>query len=92
MHFNSKVSNIVLIVSFLMVLSTLFVQWTFVAFSAVFQLDSLICGVATSSKLLIVGRAIAGMASSGLYNGTFINIAGCVPMAKRPSMVLLLLR
>ena len=59
------------------------------AFFAIFQLGSLICGVATSSKMLIVGRAIAGMGSSGLYNGTFVIIAGCIPMAKRPSMVLL---
>ncbi|MCJ1386881.1 hypothetical protein MMC17_010009 [Xylographa soralifera] len=60
---------------------------TFMTFFGIFQLGSLICGVATSSKMLIVGRAIAGMGSSGLYNGTFIIISGCVPMAKRPNII-----
>lgn len=67
---------------------TCYVQWTFMAFFAVFELGSLICGVATSSKMLIVGRAIAGMASSGIMGGCFTIIAGCVPMAKRPCMLL----
>ncbi|MCJ1399411.1 hypothetical protein MMC11_002613 [Xylographa trunciseda] len=62
-------------------------KWTFMAFFALFQLGSLICGVAKSSTMLIVGRAIAGMGTAGLYNGTFIIIAGCVPMAKRPNLI-----
>ncbi|KAL2215155.1 putative MFS multidrug transporter [Thermoascus aurantiacus ATCC 26904] len=37
-----------------------------------------------SSKMLILGRAIAGMGTSGIENGAFTIIAGCVPMAKRP--------
>ena len=54
---------------------------------ALFQLSSLICGVANSSTMLIVGRAIARIGTAGLYNGTFIIIAGCVPMAKRPNII-----
>jgi predicted MFS family arabinose efflux permease len=57
-------------------------------FFAIFELGSLICGVATTSKMLIIGRAVAGMGTSGILNGAFTIIAGCVPMAKRPSMLL----
>ena len=34
--------------------------------------------------MLIVGRAVAGLGSSGLINGAFTIIAACVPLAKRP--------
>jgi MFS family permease len=56
------------------------------SFLAIFELGSLICGVASSSKMLIVGRAIAGMGSAGILNGALTIIAGCVPMPKRPGM------
>jgi MFS family permease len=36
--------------------------------------------------MLIVGRAVAGMGSSGLQNGALTIIAGSVPLAKRPGM------
>lgn len=52
----------------------------------VFLLGSLVCGVADSSKMLIVGRAVAGMGSSGILNGGLTIIAGSVPMHKRASM------
>ncbi|KAK9314833.1 hypothetical protein V1524DRAFT_415869 [Lipomyces starkeyi] len=48
---------------------------------------SLICAVSTSSKMLIVGRAVAGMGTSGILNGAFTIIAGCVPMAKGPTLL-----
>ncbi|KAI0104436.1 putative MFS multidrug transporter [Daldinia grandis] len=62
-------------------------KWTFVSFFAVFELGSLLCGVANSSKMLIVGRAIAGAGSSGIMNGAFTILAGSVPMAKRPTLM-----
>ena len=61
-------------------------QWTFLSFFAVFELGSLLCGIASSSKTLIVGRAVAGMGSSGLQNGAYTIIAGSVPLARRPGM------
>ncbi|KAI9740060.1 MAG: hypothetical protein M1818_004811 [Claussenomyces sp. TS43310] len=67
--------------------SNLHSKWTFVAFFAIFELGSLICGVATSSKILIVGRAVAGIGTSGILNGAFTIIADCVPMAKRPTII-----
>ena len=59
-------------------------KFTFLAFLAVFELGSLLCGVANSSKMLIVGRAVAGMGSSGLMNGSLTIVSACVPLAKRP--------
>lgn len=50
---------------------------------AIFSLGSLICALANSSKMLIVGRAIAGMGGSGLINGSLTIIAACVPLQKR---------
>ncbi|KAI9878040.1 MAG: hypothetical protein M1830_002091 [Pleopsidium flavum] len=50
----------------------------------VFELGSLICGVAPSSAALIVGRAIAGFGSAGIFSGALIIIAYSVPLAKRP--------
>lgn len=57
-------------------------------FFTIYKQGSLICGVATSSKMLIVGRAVAGMGSCGILNGALIIIALCVPMEKRPSIIL----
>lgn len=87
MNFNTKVSRDVFLVLFLFGGLTRYVQWTFIAFFAIFELGSLICAVATSSKILIVGRAVAGMGTAGILNGALIIIAQCVPMEKRPSTI-----
>ena len=55
------------------------------AFLAIFELGSLLCGVATSSNMLIVGRAVAGIGAAGLMNGALTIVAACVPMANRPT-------
>lgn len=84
-NFDSKVSRFITLVSFLSPGKLAdCLQWTFLAFFAVFELGSLLCGVATSSEMLIVGRAVAGMGTSGIQNGAFTIIAECVPMPKRP--------
>ncbi|KAJ5280065.1 major facilitator superfamily domain-containing protein [Penicillium angulare] len=69
------------------VYASLCTKWSFVGFFAVFELGSLICGVATSSKMLIVGRAVAGMGASGILNGALTIIAACAPIQKRPTIV-----
>jgi MFS family permease len=63
-------------------------QWAYLFFFGLFELGSLICGLARSSSMLIGGRAIAGMGSSGLLNGGMTIIAGAVPLDKRPSTCL----
>lgn len=59
-------------------------QYIFLIFLALFELGSLLCGVANSSNMLIIGRAIAGMGGSGLSNGAITIVAACVPLVKRP--------
>jgi hypothetical protein len=53
-------------------------------FFFVFEMGSLVCGLANSSSMLIGGRAIAGLGASGLMNGGMTIIAGAVPLEKRP--------
>jgi MFS family permease len=53
------------------------------SFFGIFEIGSLLCGVATSSTMLIVGRAVAGMGAAGLMNGAMTIVAGSVPLHKR---------
>ncbi|KAF7515193.1 hypothetical protein G7054_g14704 [Neopestalotiopsis clavispora] len=57
---------------------------TFLVFVAIFEVGSLLCGVATSSTFFIIGRTVAGLGTSGLENGALTLIAGAVPLQKRP--------
>lgn len=50
----------------------------------VFELGSLICGVAQNSVTLIIGRAVAGMGSAGIFSGALLILAHSVPLATRP--------
>jgi MFS family permease len=54
---------------------------------ALFELGSLICGAAPTSNALIVGRAIAGLGSAGVFNGGVIIISRTVPLVRRPIYV-----
>ena len=60
-------------------------KWTFILFFAIFELGSLICGVAPSSKALIVGRAVAGLGVSGVFAGALTIIAAALAPEKRAS-------
>ncbi|KAJ7615231.1 major facilitator superfamily domain-containing protein [Mycena polygramma] len=64
--------------------SFLSIKWVYVTAIAIFELGSLICGVAPSSTALIVGRAIAGLGSAGIFSGALIIVASTVPLEKRP--------
>ncbi|KAJ7119193.1 putative efflux pump antibiotic resistance protein [Mycena crocata] len=63
--------------------SFLSLKWVYVGAVTVFEIGSLICGVAPSSAVLIVGRAIAGLGCSGLSTGTLIICAQTVPLNRR---------
>lgn len=54
------------------------------AFFAVFELGSALCGAAQSSAMLIVGRAVAGIGAAALINGAFTMVSSSVPLEKRP--------
>ena len=50
---------------------------------AIFEIGSLVCATSPNSATLIVGRAIAGLGSAGIFSGSFIIIACSVPLVKR---------
>ncbi|KFY12503.1 hypothetical protein V491_06771 [Pseudogymnoascus sp. VKM F-3775] len=66
-------------------------QFTFLVFLTVFEIGSAVCGAATSSDMLIVGRAVAGMGGAGLVNGVVISIASAVPLQRRPVFMSLIM-
>ena len=49
-----------------------------------FELGSLICGVAPTSNTLIVGRAIAGLGGAGVASGAYTIIAFAAKPKQRP--------
>lgn len=55
----------------------------YLSFFFIFELGSLICGVATSSTMLIVGRAIAGIGVAGVFAGALIIIGVAVMPEQR---------
>ncbi|KAL8910440.1 MAG: hypothetical protein Q9171_004278, partial [Xanthocarpia ochracea] len=61
------------------------IKTVFLSAIAIFELGSLICGVAPNSNTLIIGRAVAGMGCAGIFSGALIIIAYSVPLHKRPA-------
>ncbi|TGO61160.1 hypothetical protein BCON_0029g00010 [Botryotinia convoluta] len=53
---------------------------------AVFEVGSLICGVARNSTTLIVGRVTTGFGAAGTFGGSYIIIGVSAPPEKRPAM------
>lgn len=51
----------------------------------IFELGSLICGVAPNSVALIIGRAVAGVGAAGIFSGAILIIANTVPLQQRPT-------
>ena len=60
------------------------VKWVYLIAIGIFELGSLICGVAPNSDALIIGRALAGVGASGIFAGALIIVAHTVPLRKRP--------
>ncbi|GAM36832.1 hypothetical protein TCE0_018f06239 [Talaromyces pinophilus] len=57
---------------------------TFLVSFFIFELGSLLCGVAPNSSTLIVGRAIAGVGGAGMATGAFTIIAFSAEPKRRP--------
>jgi Major Facilitator Superfamily len=60
---------------------------SFLGFLLVFEIGNLICGLATSSDMLIGGRVISGAGSAGVVNGCLAITAHIAPIEKRPILV-----
>ncbi|MCJ1311979.1 hypothetical protein MMC25_005653 [Agyrium rufum] len=63
---------------------------TFLLTIFIFEIGSLICGVANDSTTLIVGRAVAGMGGAGVASGAYSIIAFSAPPSRRPAFTGLL--
>lgn len=56
----------------------------------IFEVGSLVCGVAPNMVVLILGRAIAGAGAAGIFSGGIIIIAEISPLHKRPQHLALI--
>ena len=60
------------------------IKMVFLSAIGLFEIGSAICGAAPNSTAFIVGRAIAGLGSSGIFGGAIVIMVHTTPLAKRP--------
>ena len=60
------------------------IKWVYLTALGIFELGSLVCGAAPTSTALIVGRAVAGIGSAGIFSGALVIVAYTVPLVQRP--------
>ncbi|KAL8830989.1 MAG: hypothetical protein Q9191_001117 [Dirinaria sp. TL-2023a] len=66
------------------------VKWTYLCALVIFELGSVICAAATSSVMLIVGRAVAGAGAAALFSGGMTIIGYSVALRRRAIYIALL--
>jgi MFS family permease len=59
-------------------------KWVFLTSLIIFEAGSALCGAAPSSMAFIIGRAIAGFGSAGIFTGGMMMLLPLVPLRKRP--------
>lgn len=59
-------------------------KWVFLLSIVIFEAGSALCGAAPNSTAFIIGRAIAGLGSAGIFSGGMMIILPLVPLRKRP--------
>ncbi|KAF8866985.1 MFS general substrate transporter [Acephala macrosclerotiorum] len=59
-------------------------KWVLLCAIGLFELGSTVCGAAPNSKAFIVGRAIAGLGSAGIFSGAINIMVITIPLHKRP--------
>ncbi|KXX75128.1 putative HC-toxin efflux carrier TOXA [Madurella mycetomatis] len=60
-------------------------KWTFLLSVIVFEIGSAICGAAPTSTVFIIGRAIAGLGSAGIFSGCLLIMIPMIPLHRRPA-------
>ncbi|WQF86400.1 Putative major facilitator superfamily, MFS transporter superfamily [Colletotrichum destructivum] len=60
-------------------------KWVLMTAIVIFEVGSLICGVAKNSPTLIIGRAITGAGGAGISNGCYTIIGVVAKPEKRPA-------
>ncbi|KAF2092286.1 putative MFS multidrug transporter [Saccharata proteae CBS 121410] len=61
-------------------------KWVFLTCIAVFEIGSAICGAAPNSTAFIIGRAIAGLGSAGVFAGGILLIIPLVSLRMRAAI------
>ncbi|THC93732.1 hypothetical protein EYZ11_006772 [Aspergillus tanneri] len=61
------------------------VKWVFLGSIFIFEIGSLICGVAQNSTTLIAGRAVQGVGGAGTTSGVYLLMAISLPPPKVPT-------
>ncbi|KAK3937861.1 major facilitator superfamily domain-containing protein [Diplogelasinospora grovesii] len=51
----------------------------------IFEVGSLVCALAPSSTAFIVGRAVAGIGTAGLFSGSVVILSYTLPLRRRPA-------
>ncbi|XDG05722.1 hypothetical protein ABKA04_005337 [Annulohypoxylon sp. FPYF3050] len=62
------------------------IKYSFLSAVAVFEVGSLISAAAGDSTIFIVGRAVAGMGTAGLFSGSIVILSYALPLRRRPFM------
>ncbi|KAI1394327.1 MFS general substrate transporter [Hypoxylon trugodes] len=60
------------------------IKAVFLASILTFEINSAVCGAAPNSAALIIGRAIAGLGSAGIFSGAVTVTVYSVPLHRRP--------
>ena len=60
-------------------------KWIFLSAIVIFEVGSAVCGAAPNSTAFIIGRAVAGLGSAGIFSGAMLILADAVPLRKRPA-------
>ena len=79
-YFFSKAVFYMLFVKFYSSYST---KWMFLIAVSLSEIGNLVCGTASSSTVLIIGRAIDGLGAAGILFGVYTLIGYSVPLRKR---------
>ncbi|KAI3402167.1 hypothetical protein diail_96 [Diaporthe ilicicola] len=59
-------------------------KWVFLSSVVIFEAGSALCGAAPTSPIFILGRAIAGFGSAGIFSGAMMIMIPMIPLPKRP--------
>ncbi|TVY40626.1 Rubrofusarin-specific efflux pump [Lachnellula subtilissima] len=59
-------------------------KWVLLCAIGLFELGSVVCGAAPSSIAFIIGRAIAGLGSAGIFTGAVTTMIISIPLHRRP--------
>lgn len=62
-------------------------KWVYLVAIGVFEIGSIICAAAQDSTTFIIGRAVAGVGSAGIFSGAIILMVYTIPLQKRAAYI-----